>query len=467
MQGGEVAWPTGSLGVRRFWQNCRRFNLRSWFTIGSFGTIAIIYVVSAMWVSNFLTQSLLERESEVAQEFLDSIVSIDGIMMFHDDGSEPWNPSPVLLDFAKHIVSIPGMLRVNIYSTTHRVLWSTEKQIVGKYFNDNDELDDAYAGKRITEIGTLPDPSKAEHEFLGKEGRFIEAYIPVRSDGGRGPVVGVVEFYKLTTTLENTIDNSHRMVWIGAGLAALMLFSVLYWIVRQGALLIERQQRELAQVEAFAAIGQMSSAVAHSLRNPMSAIRSSAELWRSQLPDGDGRVANEVIGEVDRMDGYVRDLLAYARSEPYYLQPVDPLASVKGALTRLGQAIERNRVEVQIDDRRGGTKKVMADAMLLEQALTSVLTNAIEVMPDGGTLTVSIGPDDRKGYTRLKIIDTGRGIPAELMKRVAKSYFTTKSRGLGLGLVLAKGVIDRFEGSFDIASTPDVGTTVCIDLKAA
>jgi two-component system sensor histidine kinase HydH len=443
------------------------FNLRLWFAIGSCVTIALICAVSAYLVSNFLTKSLLERESAVAEEFLESIVTIDGGSMFHDDGSEPWVPSPILLDFAKHIVSMPGMLRINIYAPTHRVLWSTEKQIVGKYFNDNDELDEAYRGERVTEIGSLPDPSKQEHEFLGQTGHFIEAYIPVRADGGRGPILGVVEFYKLTAALESTIESGQRAVWSVAALAAVTLFVVLYWIVQRGGLLIERQQRHMAQMEAFAAIGQMSSAVAHSLRNPMSAIRSSAELWKTQELGPDRGVTDEVIREVDRMDSYVRDLLSYARSEPYHLQPVDPMRVVGKVLTKLQKALDRQDIEVRADDRRGAAKSVMADEMLLEQALTSVLTNAIEAMPDGGLLTVWIGPNGRSGFTRIKIIDNGRGIPPELMKRVAQAYFTTKSRGLGLGLMLAKGVIDRFQGVFEIASAPDRGTAVCIDLKSA
>lgn len=444
----------------------RTFNLRLWFAVGSFGTIAIICIVSAFWVANFLTRSLLERESEVSQEFLESIVSVNGGAMFRDDGSEPGTPNPMLLDFAKHIVSMPGMLRVNIHSPNHRVLWSTEEQLIGKTFERNDELDEAFRGEGVTEIGTLPDSSKPEHVALGQSGHFIEAYIPIRADGGRGPVLGVVEFYKLPLALDATIRKGRRAVWIGAGLAALAMFLSLYWIVQRGARLIERQQLRLAHMEAFAAIGQMASAAAHSLRNPMAAIRSSAELWRSQQPPEEREVAEEVIREIDRMDGYVRDLLAYAKSEPYHLHPVDPLKVIHAILAKQQPAIARHRITAETAA-GGPSSKVMADEMLLEQALTSIVTNAIEAMPDGGKLVVAIGKGGRKGMLRIEIADTGSGIPAELLKRVTESYFTTKVRGLGLGLVLAKGIIERFGGHLGISSTRGVGTKICIDLKSA
>jgi two-component system sensor histidine kinase HydH len=453
-------------GMMPFPATNRTFNLRVWFAVGSFATIALICVFTAFWVSDFLTRSLLERESEVSQEFMESIIGTDGGAVFRDDGPGPRTPNPLLLEFANHIISLPGMLRVNIHAKTHRILWSTEKQLVGKVFENNDELDDAFRGERVIEIGNLPDP-KPEHVGLGDSGRFIEAYVPIRLDQGRGPVVGVVEFYKRPLGLDTAIQNGRRVVWIGAALAAIVLFAALYWIVQRGAQLIERQQRHMGQMEAFVAIGQMASAVAHSLRNPMSAIRSSAELWRSQQPGGRCEVADEVIREIDRMDGYVRDLLAYARSEAYHLQPVDPLKVIAAILTRQKPAIDRNQIDTQTIDGSVTPTKVMADEMLLEQALTSVLTNAIEAMPHGGTLRITVGPDGGKKSVRIEIADSGRGIPEELLKRVTESYFTTKARGLGLGLVLAKGIIERFQGKIEITSTRDVGTHVFIDLKTA
>ena len=445
----------------------RPFNLRLWFAIGSFGTIAVIYILSAWWLSSFLTRSLLERENQVSQEFMESIVAVEGSDIFHDDGSEPVNPHPNLLEFAQHITSMPGVVRVNIHASTHRILWSTEEQLIGKVFAVNKELDRAFNGQAVTEVESLDEDTKPEHIALGQSGHLIEAYIPIRSAGQGGAVVGVVEFYKVPAALQKTIDRGRRTVWTAASVAAIILFLTLYWIVQRGARVIERQQQHMAQMEAFSAIGQMASAVAHSLRNPMSAIRSSAELWGSQAPPQDRVITDEVIREVDRMDGYVRDLLAYARTEPYQLQAVNPLIVINRIISKQRATIERNQVDVETVDSRVQLVDVLADDMLLEQALTSVMTNAIEAMPGGGKLGVSISRYAAEDDVRIEIADTGRGIPADILQRVTESYFSTKARGLGLGLMLAKGIIEGFRGKLEIASTPNVGTTVFISLKSA
>ncbi|MFO1151086.1 MAG: ATP-binding protein [Alsobacter sp.] len=441
------------------------FNLRLWFALGSLGTIMLITAVGALLLTQSMTAHLLEREGKVSQEFLEAIVKVNGAETFLDAGPQDNAANPMLLDFANHLVSMPGVVRANVHAPTRRVLWSTENRIVGQVFSGNDELEEAFSDRIVTELSQLEGDLKAEHVALGQSGSVIESYIPIHAESGKGSVLGVVEFYRLPLSLDRTLRRVHREIWAGAALAALVLFAMLYWIVQKGARLIEGQQQDIARMEALAAIGQMSGAVAHSLRNPMSAIRSSAELWRPQLPPEGRETADEIIGEVDRMDRYVRDLLAYARSDKYQLQPVDGPAVVQTVLDLQRPATERHGIAVSVSLQEAAGLSLMADARLLEQALTSVVTNAIEAMPDGGSLTVSLSSGG--GRVRIAVTDTGRGIPSEILEKVSQSYFTTKSRGLGLGLVLARRIIERFGGETILESAPGQGTTVTLDLRAA
>jgi len=444
----------------------RTFNLRLWFALGSFGAIAAICVVAAIALSAFITDSLLGRESEVSQELLEAIVAVNGAEMFRDTGAATPYQSPELLDFGKHAVKIPGMLRVNIYATTRRVLWSTEPKLIGQSFTDNVELDEALTGKIVASISYLNADNKDEHIELGNVDHFIESYMPLHADAGRGPVAGVMEFYRLPLRLDDTLTLAQILVWGGAAAAALLLYAALYWIVDRGARLIERQQREISRIETFAAVGQMSSAVAHSLRNPMAAIRSSAELWRSMLPQDGAGIADEIITDVDRMDSYVRDLLSYAQPEASELRAVDADAVIRQVIDKLAPTAERQGVRIAVEGRKRPVR-VRADDKLLGQAITTFITNALEATPKGGRLRVTLDRGRSRRYWQISVADTGRGIAPDVLDRVSSAYFTTKPGGLGLGLVLARGIVERFGGRMAIASTEGEGTEVRIELRAA
>jgi two-component system sensor histidine kinase HydH len=168
----------------------------------------------------------------------------------------------------------------------------------------------------------------------------------------------------------------------------------------------------------------MASAIAHSLRNPLAGIRSSAELLRLEHPNTKP-APDDIIGEVDRLTEYVRELMEYARNDAVSLQRVDPLDVVCGTLSRQRAALERARVEVTIDDKRRVHRPVEVDPPMLGQAMASIVTNAIEASPRGGRLHIVLSDPDGR-HTEISFTDSGRGIPAALLARV--SYQSRSSR---------------------------------------
>lgn len=442
----------------------RPFNIRLWFVVTSFGVIGAICILSAVTISTFMTRALIDRESEVSQEFLESMMPIDRQALF---AGPPAMQNPVLQEFANHLASLPGLIRANIYSADRTVVWSTEKRIVGQRFETNDELEKALEGKRVTDVGWAPDDLKAEHIALAENyvGRFIEAYIPIRADRNSRHVIGIIEFYKLPAALNTTIKKGQSIIWIGAACAALFMFIALYWIVQRGARIIEVQQRDLAQMQTLAAIGQMASAVAHSLRNPMAAIRSSAELWQAEQSIEDHVPVKDIIGQIDRMDRHVRNLLNYSRSSTHALRAVDPIEVVKANAPSLVAHSSGAKIDFVVADDRTEPSSVLADELLLGQALNSIFTNAIEAMPNGGVLRVNLSKPNAQQII-IEVCDTGLGIPADQLRRVTDSHFTTKTYGFGLGLMLAQKIVESFSGTLGIASTRGIGTRVSITLQA-
>ena len=435
------------------------FNLRLWFGITGFGVIAVMGVAFAVLMSDFLTSHMLKREVEVTSEFLESIVVAEKSLptLFSGPDSQPH-----LASLASHIRGMRDVLRANIYDTDRRIAWSTDSAVEGQRFENNPELEAAFRGELVTEMGSLSGDEKAEHVALGAGARgvFIEAYIPLRD--GLGHVGGVIELYKVPNALDAVLRDARQAIWFSAIGGALFVYLMLSWVVQRGANIIERQQSELSRMETMAAIGQMAGAIAHSLRNPMAAIRSSAELLRYDVPEAE-RAASDIIGEVDRLDAHVRDLLDYSRTDTPGTLPIDPLETLENVLERARSALQRAGIETRIEDTRPASTLALAEAGLLSQAMTSILSNAIEAMPGGGDLTIRLAPVGR-GAVAIAFSDTGRGIPPDILRRVGEPFTTSKTRGLGLGLALARSIVERFGGRLEVASPPGQGATISLVL---
>jgi signal transduction histidine kinase len=108
--------------------------------------------------------------------------------------------------------------------------------------------------------------------------------------------------------------------------------------------------------------------------------------------------------------------------------------------------------------------EVIIDPIMFNQAFTSIITNAAEAMPEGGTLTVTLRQSDEAGHVELLIADTGTGIAPDVLARIPSPFVTTKTRGLGLGLTLAMRMVERFSGRLTLESAVGKGTTVTIRL---
>jgi len=142
---------------------------------------------------------------------------------------------------------MPDVLHTNVYSSKHRVMWSSKPSLIGKRFPDNDELKEALAGETVIEMGSangLPLP-KAEHAVLrDSDMRFVENYIPIWNDD-ETHVVAVAEIYKAPTSLFAALDDGRRIIWIGAVLGDLILFLAMYWIAPRTDRIIRSQQAQL------------------------------------------------------------------------------------------------------------------------------------------------------------------------------------------------------------------------------
>ncbi|HWT09367.1 MAG TPA: ATP-binding protein, partial [Roseomonas sp.] len=422
-------------------------------------------VGTALVLSRFLTAHILERDAAVSGEFIESIVRAERSWhWFLTPGAEGAR-SP-LESFFNHIAQMPGVVRANVYQRDGTVLWSSNPEMIGRRFTGNPQLDSAFAGHILVEYGDV-DLAKPEHMALGSEtggSRFMEAYLPVW-DAERRAVVGVVEIYRLPEALFRAVDEGVRLVWLSSAAGALLLYLALAWLVRRAGRAIRDQQDRLMEAEALAAIGAVASAVAHGIRNPLASIRSSAELAAEEAtPEAAREAFGDIIRESDRLEGWVRDLLLQARGEPVAAEAVPLLPLLRESLRSLAPAADRQRV--RLDLVAAEVPPVRGNAGPLAQAIENILGNAVEAMPDGGTVTIGLRRADTPGMVELRIADTGPGLPPGLPLDGPPSFFSTKPRGTGLGLALARRIVARYGGAIRLESNP-AGTIATIRLPVA
>src|SRR5690349_18542646 len=158
----------------------------------------------------------------------------------------------------------------------------------------------------------------------------------------KSKVVAMVEIYKEPADLVDRIDRGFASIWAATILGGAAIYLGLFWIVRRASTLLQSQQQQLISNETFVDFGEMSSAVAHSLRNPLATIRSSAELAQEIASPGAQRNIGDIISQVDRMSRWVRELLVSLRPMSDDGEAVDLLAAVEDTLGAFDALIRRN-----------------------------------------------------------------------------------------------------------------------------
>lgn len=436
------------------------FNLLRWFAWLSPIAIGLIALVNAWLISSFLNNHLFQREAAVSRDFVQNILISDDSLEYLARPADEKLKSR-FSNSIEHLTNMRDILRANVFGADRTVIWSSNPKLVGERFLDNDELDEALSGKLVVHAGRINSGhEKNEHIGLDPSVRFfVESYIPITRPSD-GQIIGVVELYKAPLALTEAIQEGRLQVAVAAGIGALALYVCLFWLIRRADRTIKQQRTQLLEAETLAVVGELTSAVAHNIRNPLSSIRSSAELVQA-FPQEDGSEhAAEIIREVDRISLRINELLRFSGKTSQLAESVDLvgllLACVREhqpAFTARGQ---RLRFECSLS-----TANIVADQALLQQVFHSLLSNAEEAMAAGGECLVRLNPlDERK--VRVDIVDAGCGIAPEAAEQVFRPFFTTKPKGLGLGLPLARRIVERFGGSLNLDSQPGAGTMVSI-----
>ncbi len=231
---------------------------------------------------------------------------------------------------------------------------------------------------------------------------------------------------------------------------------------------IRRLEREVRMQDRLAAVGRLSAAIAHEVRNPLTSIAGSASLL-AEMPDlnDDHRHLLQIVTrESERLNGIITDFLAYSRNKKYNFVTVDLIPCLEDTLTLLQHRMSAQNTGINIERRYSANKAVViADGDRMKQVFWNFCENAVRAMKKGGTLTVAIedlGPD-----WQLSFSDTGPGMSPQMAEKVFEPFQSQFEGGTGLGLAIVYQIVQAHEGKVWVRSKAGQGCTFVLRVRKA
>jgi signal transduction histidine kinase len=373
---------------------------------------------------------------------------------------------PLMKDLSKQ----PGIVEVSLFDRNLVVVASSDPATVGRR-EQNTFLRDALSAGSV----------KSRRQACGNDCEVLEVLKPFTLDQNQ---VGLVRLGLSTAGLVDVTRQAQRgILWYSLGLLSVGVVGAvaIFWI--QARHMAERQRLEaaMAHEQRLSAMGNLAAGVAHEIKNPLNAISVGLQRLRMEFTPADPERRQEythftrvVEAEVARLNSIVNQFLTLARPLRLTLadEPLTPI--LKEVLTVLSPQASAQGVTIAEDLQIADTP-VSLDRQQLTQAIMNVLLNAIQAMPEGGTLTIraetavpQAGSHMRAdALIRLSITDTGRGIPRENLDRIFEPYFTTKTGGTGLGLALTHRIVLEHHGTIRAENVSGGGARFVIELPVA
>ena len=304
------------------------------------------------------------------------------------------------------------------------------------------------------------------------EGPYDADYVARRwRVGYRHVEIGLDQVYTnmALSRLRRGIHNTVERAWAGEYSELLKTRDALNMLLDLDLAIIEdayqaeylnRQQ----QAERLAAIGQVAGGIAHELRNPLNVIKTSVYYLlnaRNPTPEKTAEHLGRIEKQVGLSDGVITALSNFAKLPLPNLQPFQ----VETFLREVAQEFDiPDEIKVHFDF-PPAMPNAVGDIDQLQIVLRNLIRNACDAMPDGGELIIRAADVD--GHVAISVADTGHGIEPRDLHRIMQPLYTTKARGIGLGLAMARAILEKNDGELTVVSTPGQGATFTVQLRAA
>ncbi len=234
-------------------------------------------------------------------------------------------------------------------------------------------------------------------------------------------------------------------------------------------------EQQLMRADRLSSLGQLSGGIAHEIRNPLSGIRLLVDVLcdgeRFQRSEFETNVFEEINQNIHKIDAIIRRILDFARESTLMHSEISLNRLIEETIRLWYSKLRGLSINLKMMPRKG-LGAVRGDVVAVQQVINNLIQNAIEAMPDGGTLTIRTDNGnasfcENRSVVRITIEDTGPGIPEELQEKIFNPFFTTKATGTGLGLSISHQIIKQLGGIISCGNAPIKGTAFVIELPVA
>jgi len=226
-------------------------------------------------------------------------------------------------------------------------------------------------------------------------------------------------------------------------------------------------EKNLHRADKLSALGTLAASIAHEIKNPLVAIKTFTQLFPKKFndPEFQERYNQVVPQELERVENILHELLDFSRPSKEVNQPVEIVKIIEEILLFMENEISKNKVRV-IKKYQKNLPEILVNPEQMKQVFLNLTLNALQAMPRGGSLTIAtiLLNNPTSQQLQIRFSDTGSGIPEGNLKNIFNLFFSTKEGGTGLGLAIVKQIIKEHNGTIEVASKPNEGTTFLINL---
>ena len=463
------------------------FRLVKFFSYSGLAVFLLFTLVLSWIISNHAKKVLLERSEayafvvaenlshQVFQQFVVPTVVRYGKIALRKP--EQFARLDAVVRNATHGMRVQA---VTIFDSSENIIsYSTVATRIGRTGEGGIEYHKALEGNNnsvVRSTGTLLNLLPGAKPISSQLSTFIPFRQYQANNQKRGVIMGVIEVVQDLSEDVVAITKLQGSIILTSMLIMAALFVVLGFIVARADRIIDaraeerrRLEQQLHQSQRLATLGKMVASVSHEIKNPLGIVRSTADILGKRLrivAPGNEHLAEIIVEETGRLDGIVREFLDFARPQEPRMAPASVNDILRKILTFMEPELEQQKIVLETSLAQD-MPQISLDQGLMHRACLNILVNSVQVMPEGGKLTVETRYEKATGMTMLAVSDTGEGMSPEKQGHIFTPFYTDKNRGTGLGLAIVKNIVDSHHGTISVESKEGEGTTFTIFLPVS